>query len=61
VHPLLLLFLIFGIPAVTAFAWVSVRGTDSSRRYILTRIALTLPMASCFFLVGTMMLTDAVS
>ena len=43
-HPLLLLLVAFGVPAVVAVAWVFVRGTDSLRRYILTRIALTLPM-----------------
>jgi len=44
VHPLLLLLLIFGVPAVTALGWGFVRGTESLRRYILTRLALTLPM-----------------
>ena len=65
VHPLLLIFLIFGIPAVSALAWVFIRGTDSLRRYILTRIALTLPMVlilvSVVFFVLRVMPGDVVS
>jgi peptide/nickel transport system permease protein len=44
VHPLALLLLIFGIPAVIALGWGFGRGTDALRRYILTRLAMTLPM-----------------
>ena len=43
-HPLLIVFLIFGVPAGLGLAWVFLRGSESLRRYILTRIALTLPM-----------------
>ncbi|MBU1494928.1 MAG: ABC transporter permease, partial [Actinobacteria bacterium] len=64
-HPLLLLVLIFGIPSVSALAWVFIRGTDSLRRYILTRIALTLPMIliliSVVFFVLRVMPGDVVS
>jgi len=43
-HPLLLTFLIFGVPAAIALVYIFVRGTSAMRRYIVTRIALTLPM-----------------
>ncbi|GMQ84541.1 MAG: ABC transporter permease [Acidimicrobiia bacterium] len=43
-HPLLLTFLIFGIPAVIGLAYVFVRGSPGLRSYIVTRIALTIPM-----------------
>jgi peptide/nickel transport system permease protein len=43
-HPLPMLLLSFGIPALGALTFVFVRGTASLRRYILVRTALTLPM-----------------
>src|SRR3990172_6198781 len=43
-HPLLLTFLIFGVPAAIALVYIFVRGTSAMRRYIVTRIALTVPM-----------------
>jgi peptide/nickel transport system permease protein len=65
VHPLTFLFLIFGIPAGLALAWVFLRGSESLRRYILTRIALTLPMVlilvSVVFVVLRVMPGDVVS
>ncbi len=64
-HPLFLLFLIFGIPAFVALAWVFIRGSEGLRRYILTRIALTLPMIliliSVVFFVLRVMPGDVVS
>jgi len=61
----MLLFLIFGIPAATSLAWIFLRGSDSLRRYILTRIALTLPMVlilvSVVFFVLRVMPGDVVS
>jgi len=65
VHPLLIVFLIFGIPAGVALGWVFLRGSESLRRYILTRIALTLPMVliliSVVFFVLRVMPGDVVS
>jgi peptide/nickel transport system permease protein len=65
VHPLLIVFLIFGIPAGLALGWVFLRGSESLRRYILTRIALTVPMViiliSVVFLVLRVMPGDVVS
>jgi peptide/nickel transport system permease protein len=65
VHPLLIVFLIFGIPAGLALAWVFLRGSEALRRYILTRIALTLPMVliliSVVFFVLRVMPGDVVS
>ena len=43
-HPLVLTFLIFGIPALIGLTWVFLRGSSGLRSYILTRIALTIPM-----------------
>jgi peptide/nickel transport system permease protein len=43
-HPLLLTFLIFGIPALIGLAYVFLRGSAGLRSYITTRIALTIPM-----------------
>jgi peptide/nickel transport system permease protein len=58
-------FLIFGIPAGVALGWVFLRGSESLRRYILTRIALTLPMVliliSVVFFVLRVMPGDVVS
>ncbi len=54
-HPLALIFLIIGVPAALALAYIFIRGSHSLRRYVLTRIVLTIPMvlilASLVFLV----------
>lgn len=42
--PLGLIFLIIGIPALLGLIYIFVRGSTGLRRFILTRIALTLPM-----------------
>lgn len=64
-HPLYLVFLIFGVPALGALIWVFLRGSQALRRYILTRIALTLPMVlilvSVVFFVLRVMPGDVVS
>jgi len=44
VHPLLILFLMVGIPAFVGLMFIFVRGTPQMRRYIITRIILTIPM-----------------
>jgi len=44
VHPLAITFLIIGVPAAAALLYVFVRGSTSLRRYVITRIALTIPM-----------------
>jgi peptide/nickel transport system permease protein len=44
VSPLLLIFLIIGIPSVIGLIYIFVRGSTGLRRYILTRIGLTIPM-----------------
>jgi len=43
-HPLLLTFLIFGIPLLIALLYVFFSGNAPLRKYIATRIALTIPM-----------------
>jgi peptide/nickel transport system permease protein len=43
-HPLLLVFLIFGIPAAIGLTYVFLRGSPGLRSYITTRVALTIPM-----------------
>lgn len=43
-HPLAITFLLIGVPAGIALLYVFVRGSSSLRRYVVTRIALTLPM-----------------
>ncbi len=54
-HPLAILFLIIGIPAAIALLYVFVRGSAGLRRYVITRLILTIPMvfilASLVFLV----------
>ncbi len=50
-HPLAILFAIIGIPALIALVYIFLRGSESLRRYILVRIALTLPMV---LILGTM-------
>jgi peptide/nickel transport system permease protein len=42
--PLGLIFLIIGVPSALGLAYIFTRGSTGLRRYILTRIALTLPM-----------------
>jgi hypothetical protein len=49
--PIALIALIIGIPAVVLLAVVFVRGSMGLRRYILTRIVLTIPMV---FILGTL-------
>ena len=43
-HPLLILTLTLGIPALGALLYIFIRGSDSLRRYMIVRIALTIPM-----------------
>lgn len=63
--PIALIALIIGIPAVLLLAYVFVRGTPGLRRYILTRIVLTLPMVfilgSLVFLIMRVLPGDPVS
>ncbi|MEX2162027.1 MAG: ABC transporter permease [Anaerolineales bacterium] len=49
--PIALIALAVGIPTLLLLAYVFVRGSSGLRRYILTRIALTLPM---IFILGTL-------
>lgn len=44
VHPLAILFLIIGVPAAAALLYVFLRGSPSLRRYVVTRVLLTVPM-----------------
>jgi peptide/nickel transport system permease protein len=44
VSPITLIALIVGIPAILLLVYIFVRGSTGLRRYILTRIGLTLPM-----------------
>lgn len=44
VHPLLILFLIIGLPALGALVYVFVRGETALRKYVITRLMLTVPM-----------------
>jgi peptide/nickel transport system permease protein len=50
-RPITLLALIVGIPAILLLAFVFIRGSTGLRRYILTRIGLTLPMV---FILGSL-------
>lgn len=43
-HPLAITFLIIGVPALGALLHIYFRGSSSLRRYVTTRIVLTLPM-----------------
>jgi peptide/nickel transport system permease protein len=43
-HPLAILFLMFGLPAAAGLAYVLLTGTAAMRRYIVTRVLLTIPM-----------------
>ena len=49
--PISLIALIIGVPALLLLAYIFVRGSTGLRRYILTRIGLTLPM---IFILGTL-------
>jgi peptide/nickel transport system permease protein len=49
--PIALIALIIGIPAVLLLAFVFIRGSSGLRRYILTRVLLTLPMV---FILGSL-------
>jgi peptide/nickel transport system permease protein len=49
--PIALILLIIGIPSIIALLYIFIRGSMSLRRYILTRIGLTLPM---IFILATM-------
>jgi peptide/nickel transport system permease protein len=49
--PIAILALLIGIPALLLLAYVFLRGSPGLRRYILTRIGLTLPM---IFILATM-------
>ncbi|MGD8632887.1 MAG: ABC transporter permease, partial [Anaerolineales bacterium] len=63
--PLALIFLIIGIPALLGLLYIFMRGSAGLRRYILTRIALTLPMvfilATLVFFVMRVLPGDPVS
>jgi peptide/nickel transport system permease protein len=63
--PFSLIFLAIGIPALVGLVYVFVRGSTGLRRYILTRIALTIPMvfilASLVFFVMRVLPGDPVS
>ena len=54
-HPLLIVFLIFGIPAGLALVYIFLRGSSGLRRYIITRIILTVPMV---FILATVVFFD---
>ncbi|MFZ0626437.1 MAG: ABC transporter permease [Acidimicrobiia bacterium] len=49
--PLALIFLIIGIPALIGLIYIFARGSTGLRRFMLARIALTLPMV---FILGTL-------
>ncbi len=49
--PIALILLIIGIPSIIGLLYIFIRGSMSLRRYILTRIGLTLPM---IFILATM-------
>jgi peptide/nickel transport system permease protein len=49
--PIALIALIIGIPAILLLAYVFIKGSTGLRRFILTRIALTIPMV---FILGTL-------
>ena len=64
-HPLLILTLLAGVPFLLVLAYVFLRGSTSLRRYVLTRIALTVPMvvilASVVFFVMRILPGDPVT
>ena len=49
--PIAIIALIIGVPSILLLAYVFIRGSNGLRRYILTRIGLTLPM---IFILATM-------
>jgi peptide/nickel transport system permease protein len=49
--PITLLAIIIGVPSILLLAYVFIRGTTGLRRYILTRIVLTVPMV---FILGSL-------
>jgi peptide/nickel transport system permease protein len=51
VSPIAIIALIIGVPSILLLAYVFARGSTGLRRYILTRIGLTLPM---IFILATM-------
>jgi peptide/nickel transport system permease protein len=63
--PFGLIFLAIGIPALLGLAYIFIRGSTGLRRYILTRLGLTIPMvfilASLVFLVMRVIPGDPVS
>ncbi len=63
--PIGLIFLIFGIPSLLGLAYIFLRGSPGLRRYVLTRIVLTLPMvfilATVVFVVMRVLPGDPVS
>jgi peptide/nickel transport system permease protein len=65
VSPISLIALIIGVPALLLLAYIFVRGSTGLRRYILTRIGLTLPMvfilATLVFFVMRVLPGDPVS
>jgi peptide/nickel transport system permease protein len=64
-QPIALIALIIGIPALLLLAYVFIRGSSGLRRYILTRIVMTLPMVlilgSLVFLIMRVIPGDPVS
>lgn len=64
-HPLAITFLIIGVPALGLLLYIYVRGSSALRRYVTTRIVLTLPMililASVVFLVLRVLPGDPVT
>ncbi|MGA9190424.1 MAG: ABC transporter permease, partial [Anaerolineales bacterium] len=44
VSPFALIFIVIGVPALLGLTYIFVRGSAGLRRYILTRVALTVPM-----------------
>ena len=49
--PIAIIALVIGVPSLLLLAFVFIRGSNGLRRYILTRIVLTVPMV---FILGTM-------
>jgi peptide/nickel transport system permease protein len=43
-HPLAYLFLFIGVPFIIALGYIFIKGSASLRRYVITRILLTIPM-----------------
>ncbi len=49
--PIALIFTIIGVPSLILLVYIMIRGSTGLRRYILTRIGLTLPMV---FILGSL-------